>query len=102
MVRELRDLWFVVYRCSAAIEMPDVIRARDELIRRFVSTALSEPEVESSPTPDLWTPHDDDELPLYCGASVTGRDHGEDDDAATFDREHQYWGRQRRRRSRSA
>ena len=69
MVRELRDLWFVVYRCSAAIEMPDVIRARDELIRRFVSAALSEPEVATSPTPELWTPSDDDdELPWYCDA----------------------------------
>ena len=65
MVRELRDLWFVVYRCSAAIEMPDVIRARDELIRRFVSTALSEPEVAAAPTPDCWTSlDDDDELPV--------------------------------------
>ena len=71
MVRELRDLWFVVYRCSAAIEMPDVIRARDELIRRFVTTALSEPEGAAAPTPDCWTSQDDDdELPLYCEASA--------------------------------
>ena len=67
MVRELRDLWFTVYRCSAAIEMPAVIQARDELIHRFVSAAISTPAVEASPTPapDLWSPCDD-ELPWYC------------------------------------
>jgi hypothetical protein len=67
MVRELRDLWFTVYRCSAAIEMPDVIEARDELIHRFVSAALSTGAETASPTPDSWTFSDnDDELPLYC------------------------------------
>ncbi len=67
MIRELRDLSFTVYRCSAAIEMPDVIKARDELIHRFVSAAISTPAVTASPTPDLWTGSDGaDELPLYC------------------------------------
>ena len=67
MVRELRDLWFTVYRCSAAIEMPDVIKARDELIHRFVSAAISNPAGAASPTPDSWTGSDGaDELPLYC------------------------------------
>ena len=67
MIRELRDLWFTVYRCSEAIEMPDVVKARDELIHRFVSAAISDPAVAASPTPDLWTGSDGaDELPLYC------------------------------------
>ena len=67
MIRELRDLWFTVYRCSAAIEMPDVIKARDELIHRFVSAAISTPAVTASPTPDLSTGSDGaDALPLYC------------------------------------
>ena len=67
MVRELRDLWFTVYRCSAAIEMPDVIKARDELIHRFVSAALSTGEETTEPTPDSCTFSDgDDELPWYC------------------------------------
>ena len=67
MVRELRELWFTVYRCSAAIEMPAVIHARDELIHRFVSAAISTPAVAASPPPDLSSSCDsDDELPLYC------------------------------------
>ena len=65
MVRELRDLSFTVYRCSAAIEMPAVVQARDELIHRFVSAAISTPAVEASPAPDLRSPCDD-ELPWYC------------------------------------
>ena len=64
MVRELRELWFTVYRCSAAIEMPAVIQARDELIHRFVSAAISPP--AASPAPDLVSSCDDDELPWYC------------------------------------
>lgn len=67
MVRELRELWFTVYRCSAAIEMPAVIEARDELIHRFVSAAIATPAVDASPAPDLWSSCDDDEeLPWYC------------------------------------
>ena len=38
MIRELRQVALDVARCSAAIEMPAEIAARDELIRRFVST----------------------------------------------------------------
>jgi hypothetical protein len=69
MVRELRDLWFTVYRCSEAIEMPAVIQARDELIHRFVNAAISTPAVETAPTPepDLRSScDDDDELTWYC------------------------------------
>jgi hypothetical protein len=61
MVRELRDLWFTVYRCSAAIEMPAVIEARDELIHRFVSAAISTPAVDASPAPELWWSSDGDD-----------------------------------------
>jgi hypothetical protein len=39
MVRELRELSLTVARCGASIEMPDVVRARDELIRRYVKVA---------------------------------------------------------------
>jgi hypothetical protein len=78
MIRELRDLSFTVQRCSAAIEMPDVIKARDELIHRFVRAAISTPAVAPSPTPEFWTCSDgadevplhcEDELPLYCEPS---------------------------------
>ncbi len=41
MVRELRELSLTVFRCSAALEMPEVIEARDDLARRFVNAALS-------------------------------------------------------------
>ena len=68
MVRELRELWFTVYRCSAAIEMPAVIQARDELIQRFVRAAISPPTVAPSAVPEPWSSGDgdDDELPWYC------------------------------------
>jgi hypothetical protein len=39
MVRELRELSLTVARCGGAIEMPDVVSARDELIRRYVKVA---------------------------------------------------------------
>jgi hypothetical protein len=67
MVRELRELWFTVYRCSAAIEMPAVMEARDELIHRFVTAAISPAAVAASRAPDLRSSSDgDDDVPLYC------------------------------------
>jgi hypothetical protein len=65
MVRELRVVSHTVYRCSAAIEMPDVIETRDELVRRFVKAAMS-----PAPAPVRTMSHHDtfidgeDELPL--------------------------------------
>jgi hypothetical protein len=37
-VRELRELSMTVAQWSGAIEMPDVVQARDELVRRFLET----------------------------------------------------------------
>jgi len=69
MVRELRDLSFTVYRCRAAIEMPAVIQARDDLIQRFVTAAISPREVAPTPEPAArmcGASSCDDDLPLYC------------------------------------
>jgi hypothetical protein len=37
-VRELRELSLTVAQWSGAIDMPDVVQARDELVRRFLET----------------------------------------------------------------
>jgi hypothetical protein len=73
MVRELRDLSLHVARCAAAIEMPEAVRHRDELVRRFAATAIkpereewdpdAEPEVEAGSL--LLAVLEDDDLPLY-------------------------------------
>ena len=73
MVREVRDLSMLVARCAAAIEMPEAIRYRDELVRRFAATAMkpdredwdpdSAPQVETGSL--LVAVMEDDDLPLY-------------------------------------
>ena len=73
MIRELRELSLTVYRCRGAIEMPEVIRARDQLIQRFVTAAISTMDAEASSTRDVEasTERDvssawgDEEIPLY-------------------------------------
>ena len=63
MIRELRYLSFTVARCSAAIEMPDVIAARDDLIRRYVKS-VHPPEPPARPAaPSRLV--DVNELPVY-------------------------------------
>ena len=73
MVREVRDVSLFVARCAAAIEMPDTVRHRDELVRRLAATAVKparedwdpdgEPEVEAGSV--LLAVMEDDDLPLY-------------------------------------
>ncbi len=63
MIRELRELSLTVARCGAAIEMPEVITARDDLIRRYVESAIPR-RVATHRTPSF-PDVDVDELPLY-------------------------------------
>jgi hypothetical protein len=63
MIRELRELSFTVSCWGAALEMPDVVRARDEVGRRFVKAALA-----SRPAPPEEPPAREDELPLYISS----------------------------------
>lgn len=73
MVRELRDVSLLVARCSAALEMPDTIRHRDDLVRRFAAAAIKPPREEWDPGRDpeveagslLVAVLEDDDLPLY-------------------------------------
>ena len=73
MVREVRDVSLFVARCAAAIEMPDTVRHRDELVRRLAVTAVKPARVDWDPDADpevetgslLVAVMDDDDLPLY-------------------------------------
>jgi hypothetical protein len=63
MIRELRELSFTVWSWGAALEMPDVVRARDDVGRRYVRAVLaSRPQPLADPPAAV---EDDDEIPLY-------------------------------------
>jgi hypothetical protein len=65
MVRELRELSLTVARCGASIEMPDVVRARDGLIRRYVKVATPPaPRQVAGRRPGTFV-DDVDDLPVY-------------------------------------
>jgi hypothetical protein len=63
MFRELHELSLTVARWSAAIEMPDVIQARDDVAQRLVDAVFARrPEPpEEPPLPDV----EDSDLPIY-------------------------------------
>jgi hypothetical protein len=76
MIRELRELSFTVKYWGPALEMPDVVRARDDVARRYVKAVLvSRPEAPddpADPADPLEAVEGDDEdeldLPLYFTA----------------------------------
>jgi hypothetical protein len=64
MIRELRDLSMTVSMWSDALEMPEVVRARDELGQRYLDAVFApRPDPPEPPLP----PEADDEsdLPVY-------------------------------------
>src|SRR5262245_42269297 len=62
MIRELRELSFTVSCWGAALEMPDVVRARDDVGRRYVKAVLaSRPAPPEDPSTAV---EGDDEIPL--------------------------------------
>ncbi len=58
--RRLRDVSLYATHWSAALEMPDVLRERDDLARRVAKTAAPAHRVPEAGT------YDPAELPLYC------------------------------------
>ena len=64
MIVEQRELSLTVYRWSAALEMPDVVEARDTVAVRCAQATLA-PRPEP-PEPSLPDEGDDDsDLPVY-------------------------------------
>jgi hypothetical protein len=64
MIGELRELSLTVAQWGAALEMPDVVQARDDLARWFADAALAPPREAEPPPPS--PAEDDSELPVYC------------------------------------
>jgi hypothetical protein len=67
-IGELRDLSLTVSRWGAALDMPDVVRARDDLAHQLVEAALAPPLPRPRPEPPSEPPPGDGwrDLPLYC------------------------------------